>query len=69
MQDSFSERRTEQTIKLNPQHCAVLVVDMLNDFLKLDGKMVLEGGEIIFEPMRKLLEESRKMEIHKPTGI
>ena len=61
MQDSFSERRTEQTTKINPRHCAVLVVDMLNDFFKDGGEMVLEGGDVLYEPIESLTQAGRQL--------
>lgn len=63
LQDSFSERRTEQTTMLKPQHCAVLVVDMLNDFFKDGGKMVLEGGEVLYEPIEQLTRQARQLKM------
>jgi ureidoacrylate peracid hydrolase len=58
--DSFSEKKKDLTHTINSESTAILVVDMLNDFLKPGGKMVLEGGEIILEPLRILLEKGRK---------
>ena len=48
-------------VKLNKGSTAILVVDMLNDFLKPGGKMVLEGGGILIPPMRRLLNRARKV--------
>ena len=47
-------------MKLSKASTAVLVVDMLNDFLKPGGKMVLEGGGVLIPPMRRLLAQARK---------
>jgi ureidoacrylate peracid hydrolase len=58
--DSFSAKRKQSSMKLNKSSTAVLVVDMLNDFLKPDGKMVLEGGGVLIPPMRRLLAQARK---------
>jgi ureidoacrylate peracid hydrolase len=58
--DSFSGKKKELDLVINKECAAILVVDMLNDFLKPGGKMVLDGGEIIIEPIRKLLGEGRK---------
>ncbi len=38
--DSFSAHRSEETTTLAPNHVAVLVIDMLNDFCKPGGAMV-----------------------------
>jgi ureidoacrylate peracid hydrolase len=59
--DSFSAKRKKSPVKLNRQSTAILVVDMLNDFLKPGGKMVLEGGGILIPPMRRLLNRARKV--------
>lgn len=62
-QDSFSERRTEETIRFKPQHCAILVVDMLNDFFKEGGEMVLEGGQVLYEPIDRLTRTARQLKM------
>lgn len=59
--DSFSAKRKRASVKLNKGSTAILVVDMLNDFLKPGGKMVLEGGGILIPPMRRLLNRARKV--------
>ena len=62
-QDSFSERRTGETTQLEPQRCAILVVDMLNDFFKEGGEMVLEGGEVLYEPIEQLTHTARQLKM------
>jgi ureidoacrylate peracid hydrolase len=60
MKDSFSEKRMQSTRpRLDPARTAVLVVDMLNDFFKPDGAMVLEGGDVLYEPIDRLLVHAR----------
>ena len=59
--DSFSAKRKRASVKLNKGSTAILVVDMLNDFLKPGGKMVLEGGGLLVPPMRRLLNRARKV--------
>jgi len=61
--DSFSAKRKQSSVKLNKGSTAILVVDMLNDFLKQGGKMVLEGGGVLIPPMRRLLTQARKVGI------
>ena len=58
--DSFSAKRKQSSMKLNKASTGILVVDMLNDFLKPGGKMVLEGSGILIPPMRRLLTRARK---------
>jgi ureidoacrylate peracid hydrolase len=36
---------------------------MLNDFFKPGGKMVLDDGHVLFEPIRKLLRRARSVKI------
>ncbi len=59
MPDQFSEQRVEQSLKLDPQRTAVLVVDMLNEFLEEGGKMVLAGGHSLYDPIQRLLDAAR----------
>jgi ureidoacrylate peracid hydrolase len=59
--DSFSEKRVhEGKLQLDPKHAAVLVVDMLNEFLEQGGKMVLEGGHVLYAPIRELLDAAHR---------
>jgi len=57
--DSFSAHRSEETVTLAPEHCAVLVIDMLNDFCKPGGAMVLPGYEALLGPQQAVLEAAR----------
>jgi ureidoacrylate peracid hydrolase len=59
--DSFSAKRRRSSVKLHRQSTAILVVDMLNDFLKPGGKMVLAGGGVLIRPMLRLLNRARKV--------
>lgn len=63
VQDSFSERRTGETAEFRPQQCAVLVVDMLNDFFKEGGEMVLAGGDVLYEPIETLTRTARQLKM------
>ena len=55
----FSERRTGQRLRLQPERAAILVVDMLNEFLEPGGEMVLLEGRRIIEPLNRLLAAGR----------
>ena len=57
----FSERRTGRRLRFDPSRAAVLVVDMLNEFLEPGGEMVLLEGRRVIEPINRLLTASRKM--------
>lgn len=61
--DSFSDKKKDLGLKINKESTAILVIDMLNDFIKPGGKMVLDTGKIIIEPSRRLLEKARKDKI------
>ena len=61
--DSFSGKKKDLTFTINKESTAILVVDMLNDFLKPGGKMVLDTGKVIVEPSSRLLERARNNRI------
>ena len=61
MSDVFSSVRNEQTVVLDPARTAVLVIDMLNDFCKPGGKMVLPGYERLVPPQLALIEAARSL--------
>jgi ureidoacrylate peracid hydrolase len=55
----FAERRVERTLGFDPRRTAVLVVDMLNDFLEPTGAMPLLEGRRLYEPIRDLVATAR----------
>jgi ureidoacrylate peracid hydrolase len=57
----FSERRTGRRLRFDPSRAAILVVDMLNEFLEPGGEMVLLEGRHVIEPINCLLAASREM--------
>ena len=61
--DSFSGKKKDLTFTINKESTAILVVDMLNDFLKPGGKMVLDTGKVIIEPSSRLIERARNNRI------
>ena len=61
--DEFSKIKKETTWSINPQASAVLVIDMLNDFLVEGGKMVLPGGDYIVPNQKDLMNAARKINI------
>lgn len=60
VREEFSERRFHPEFKLDPPRAAVLVVDMLNEFLAEGGQMVLLEGRRTIEPIRQLIEAARR---------
>ena len=63
MNDVFSSVRNEQTVVLDPARTAVLVIDMLNDFCKPGGKMVLPGYERLVPPQSAVIEAARALDV------
>lgn len=61
--DVFSSQRKDQSIVLNPQRSAVIVVDMINDFCKPGGAMVLPGYEKLLQPQLDVIEAARKLDV------
>ena len=57
--DVFSAHRNAGQASLDPARCAVLVVDMINEFCKPGGKMVLPGYEVLVEPQLRVIEAAR----------
>lgn len=60
MNDVFSSVRHEQTVQLDSRRSAVLVIDMLNEFCKPGGKMVLPGYERLVPLQRQVIAAARQ---------
>lgn len=58
--NAFSEYRVIRDLDFNPDDTAVLVIDMLNDFLEPEGAMPLPEGRRLYEPCRRLLSAARE---------
>jgi ureidoacrylate peracid hydrolase len=58
--DVFSSHMNAETVKLDPKRAAVIVVDMINEFCKPGGKMVLPGYERLVGPQLQVIEAARK---------
>jgi ureidoacrylate peracid hydrolase len=61
--DVFSAKNVEAAIRLDPHRTAVLVVDMLNDFCKPGGAMVLPGYERLIAPQRAVIAAARSASV------
>lgn len=59
MGDSFSECYTNLAKDLNLRKTAVIIVDMMNDFCTKGGKMVMEDGGVVVEPIKRLVAAAR----------
>jgi nicotinamidase-related amidase len=57
--DIFSSHMNAEQIKLDPARAAVIVVDMINEFCKPGGKMVLPGYEALAPPQLAVIEAAR----------
>jgi ureidoacrylate peracid hydrolase len=57
--DVFSAHRNDREIRLDPKRCAVVVVDMINEFCKPGGKMVLPGYETLVPQQLAVIEAAR----------
>jgi ureidoacrylate peracid hydrolase len=55
----FSEHRLEHSLGFTAASTAVLIVDMLNDFLDPDGAMPLLEGRALFDPINRLIDAAR----------
>ncbi len=52
----FSERRQQVEASLAPESTAVIVVDMINEFLEDGGLMVLASGRALYQPIQQLVD-------------
>ena len=58
--DVFSAHNNPEQAKLDPARAAVIVVDMINEFCKPGGRMVLPGYETLVGPQLSVIEAARK---------
>ncbi len=56
----FSEYRVTRDLDFDPARTAVVVIDMLNDFLEPEGAMPLLEGRTLYDPIRRLLSIARE---------
>jgi ureidoacrylate peracid hydrolase len=53
---TFSEHRQHVEAALEPERTAVIVVDMINEFLEDGGLMVLPSGRALYQPIQQLVD-------------
>jgi ureidoacrylate peracid hydrolase len=58
--DVFSAKKLERQVRISPRSTALVVVDMLNEFCKPGGAMVLPGYEALLAPQRKVIDAGRQ---------
>lgn len=59
MEDVFSAHRLETATTLRPATAALVIVDMINEFCKPGGKMVLPGYEALIPRQQALIDAAR----------
>jgi ureidoacrylate peracid hydrolase len=57
--DVFSAHKSDREIRLDPKRCAIVVVDMINEFCKPGGKMVLPGYERLVPQQLAVIDAAR----------
>jgi ureidoacrylate peracid hydrolase len=57
--DVFSSHRHDDAMRLDPQRAAIIVIDMVNEFCKPGGAMVLPGYETLVAPQLAVIEAAR----------
>jgi ureidoacrylate peracid hydrolase len=57
--DVFSAKKLERPVRIEARSTAILVVDMLNEFCKPGGAMVLPGYEALVPPQKQLIGAAR----------
>jgi ureidoacrylate peracid hydrolase len=58
--DVFSSKKLERQVRVDPKSTGIIVVDMLNEFCKPGGAMVLPGYEVLIPPQKKVIEAGRQ---------
>ena len=58
--DLFSAKKVERSVSVDPASTAIVVVDMLNEFCKPGGAMVLPGYETLVPPQKRILAAARQ---------
>ncbi len=61
--DVFSAHRYDEHIALDRHRTAVLVIDMINEFCKHGGKMVLPGYETLVPPQLSVIAAARAADV------
>jgi ureidoacrylate peracid hydrolase len=59
--DVFSAKKIDRHVRIDAGKTAVIIVDMLNEFCKPGGAMVLPGYEALVPPQRRLIAAARQM--------
>jgi ureidoacrylate peracid hydrolase len=57
--DVFSAHRNADHVRLEAKRTAILVVDMVNDFCKPGGAMMLPGADVLYPRQRAVIDAAR----------
>ncbi|TGV63041.1 isochorismatase family protein, partial [Mesorhizobium sp. M00.F.Ca.ET.158.01.1.1] len=57
--DVFSSHRHDDAMRLDRHRAAIVVIDMVNEFCKPGGAMVLPGYETLVPPQLAVIEAAR----------
>ena len=63
VEDVFSAHHNTRQFRLDPAATAIVVVDMVNDFCKPGGAMVLPGSERLVPPQLAVIEAARASDV------
>jgi len=58
--DVFSAKRLERQVHVDPKSTGIVVIDMLNEFCKPGGAMVLPGYERLVPPQKNVIDAGRQ---------
>jgi len=58
--DVFSAKKLEHQVQIDPNSTALIVVDMVNEFCKPGGAMVLPGYEALVPPQKTVIAAARQ---------
>jgi ureidoacrylate peracid hydrolase len=63
MTDIFSAHRHDDAVTLDSRKTAIIVIDMINEFCKPGGKMVLPGYEMLMPQQKALIAAARANDV------
>jgi ureidoacrylate peracid hydrolase len=63
MTDVFSAHRHDDAAMLDPTKTAIIIIDMINEFCKPGGKMVLPGYELLMPQQKALIAAARANDV------
>jgi len=58
--DVFSAKKLEREVLIDPRATGIVVIDMLNEFCKPGGAMILPGSERLVPPQTRVIDAGRR---------